>query len=49
MSKEDKAMESTQLSAEANAESKMFNMIQEAGTSVTKTIGEALGSTARKQ
>jgi len=43
------AMKMTQLTAEMQAHSQMYKLVQEATTTSIKTIGEALHSTARKQ
>jgi len=45
----DQAKKMTALQAEMQAETQMFKMAQEALTTIVKSIGEALSSTARKQ
>ncbi len=47
-SKEDQAAQMTELQGEMQAETQMFKLVQEAATTVVKSVGEALSSTARK-
>lgn len=45
----DQAREMTVLQSQMQAETQMFKMTQEATTTIIKSVGEALSSTARKQ